>query len=120
MSDICQDNAVKILLDNLIDCIERSGLDISEEDALEVLGEKFEEFLEDKYNNYDPEKEDSEKVIKRALEILIERVGRDEWYNALRESREITYGSDVGWLYENMSDEIVQASFRELKARLRL
>lgn len=117
MGDIGQDQAIDIMLEELMASLEDAGINVPSNEARNVLEEKFEAALEEKDDSYDPSTEDNQSVIDRAVEILIEQTGRDAWHQALQESREITYGTNVGWLYENMSGDITSDAFEELKDR---
>ena len=116
MADILlPENIVEDMIDNLLDNLSEANIPISESDATNALASTFNRFLDEKENSYDPSKEDNDRIIDDAIEILIERYGDNVWHSALREARELHLGSNAEWLYENMSQEIINETFDELK-----
>lgn len=118
MADISQDRAIEVMMEGLMDNLDCAEIKLPEDVAREVLERKFEEALEEKDDQYDPSNEDNQCIIDDAIELMIERFGLDAWHEALREARESRLGSNVGWLYENMSQEIVADAFEELKNKI--
>ena len=118
MPDISQDRAIEDMFEGLMDRLGSAEISLPEDVAREVLEIKFEAALEEKDDSYDPSVEDNQCIIDDAIELMIERFGLDAWHEALREARESQLGSDVGWLYENMSQEILDDAFEELKNKV--